>query len=291
METSGRGAPGHPGQWFGILLLVVAGLGLPAEPRAQADERAALIALYDATGGPQWETNTNWTTDAPLSEWHGVGTGAGGRVTHLDLNDNTLRGSIPAELGLLSNLEELFLYENDLTGPIPPELGNLANLSVLDLGNNNLTGSIPPVLGSLSNLEELLLHDNNLTGSIPPELGALFNLRMLILYDNNLTGSIPPELGALSNLRWLSLHTNNLTGSIPPEFVNLVNLWRLHLHNNAGLCAPADAAFQAWLETIREFTGEICADPVPAAPALAQILLAMLLLCGGAYCRARRRRT
>ena len=46
--------PGHPGQWFGILLLAVAGLGVPAESRAQEEDRAALVALYNATDGANW---------------------------------------------------------------------------------------------------------------------------------------------------------------------------------------------------------------------------------------------
>ena len=44
-----------------------------------AMDRAALIALYDATGGPTWTINTNWSTAADLSEWHGVNTDAAGR--------------------------------------------------------------------------------------------------------------------------------------------------------------------------------------------------------------------
>ena len=37
-------------------------------------DRAALVALYNATDGPNWVDNTNWLTDAPLGEWYGVST-------------------------------------------------------------------------------------------------------------------------------------------------------------------------------------------------------------------------
>ena len=87
----------------------------------------------------------------------------------------------------------------------------------------------------------------------------------------------------MTNLQNLWLDHNNLTGPLPPEFVNLANLTFLNIRFNAGLCAPADAAFQAWLATIAEFRGDTCADAVPAAPRLALMLLAMLLLGGGAY--------
>ena len=43
-----------------------------------ATDRAALVALYNATGGGNWTTSTNWNSDASLDEWHGVTTGAGG---------------------------------------------------------------------------------------------------------------------------------------------------------------------------------------------------------------------
>ena len=56
-------------------------------------------------------------------------------------------GEIPAELGSLSNLTELWLNGNALSGEIPPELGNLANLTDLDLtGMVDLRGCVPSSL-------------------------------------------------------------------------------------------------------------------------------------------------
>lgn len=50
---------------------------------AQTD-RGALIALYDATNGPNW--NISWDKDAELKTWHGVEVNDQGRVVHLDLS-------------------------------------------------------------------------------------------------------------------------------------------------------------------------------------------------------------
>ena len=61
--------------------------------------RAALVALYDATGGDNWTNNTNWKTAAALSTWRGVTTDSEGRVTQLILEFNGLTGTIPNELG------------------------------------------------------------------------------------------------------------------------------------------------------------------------------------------------
>ena len=168
-----------------------------------ATDRDALITLYNATDGPNWENNTNWLTNKPLEEWHGVYINQGhggipldseGRVTFLYLSNNGLTGTIPPELGNLSALRDLQLGNNGLTGPIPPELGNLSNLSFLLLSNNQLTGSIPPELGNLSSLQNLFLNNNQLTGSIPPELGNIPRLFQLNLAGNQLTGCIPNAL-------------------------------------------------------------------------------------------------
>ena len=137
-------------------------------------DRAALMALYEATDGDNWTNSANWrSTTAPLKEWYGVTIDDSGRVSRVDLPANNLTGPIPSELGALSGLTRLALHQNHLTGTIPPELDKLASLQNLNLSENQLNGTIPPGLGSLANLGTLELHSNNLTGTIPPELGNL----------------------------------------------------------------------------------------------------------------------
>ena len=148
------------------------------------NDRAALIALYDAANGANWKDSTQWSTDKPLSEWHGITTNALGQVTELLLYNNDLSGHIPAELGQLENLEALWLYNNGLSGAIPSELGQLTNLKWLALDNNRLSGPIPAALGQLTNLEGLWLEYNDLSGQIPAELGQLENLKELWLGGN-----------------------------------------------------------------------------------------------------------
>ena len=199
---------------------------------AIASDRAALVALYNATDGDNWRWNFNWVSDEPLSEWTGVTTNDDGRVTRLDINRNNLSGAIPPELGRLFKLEYLSLTRSQLSGSIPPELGRLFKLEYLSLTRNQLASSIPPELGNLSNLEILSLSSNQLSGSIPTELGKLSNLTELWLWGNDLSGDIPSALSELSNLEILSLQNNGLTSEIPSELGNLTNLEDLLLAGN-----------------------------------------------------------
>ncbi len=68
---------------------------IPA-PSGPAADRAALVALYNATDGPNWPDNANWLTNNPLAEWRGVTTNDEGRVTRLDLGLQLVERPNPA---------------------------------------------------------------------------------------------------------------------------------------------------------------------------------------------------
>ncbi len=220
-----------------------------------AIDSLALVALYNSTNGPNW-INT-WDLSQPVNTWYGVNMALDGcSVIDLQLGNNGLVGSLPDELGNLSNIYGLWLYNNQISGSIPTSLGNLSNMSSLflynnqlsgsiprELGNatalrtlgldeNELTGSIPIEFGNLINLTSLSLDNNQLTGNIPSEFGNLLSLRTLNIYNNDLTGSLPASMGNLSQLEWFKGQSNNLSGSIPASFGNLGNLTLLYLQNN-----------------------------------------------------------
>jgi len=196
---------------FGFLLVLVGYLLFPGLTRAAipAAERQGLIALYNSTNGESWNNNSGWKTpplDAdgfamPGTEdsWYGVVISSV-TITGISLTSNNLVGTLPAELGNITNLRGLVLHSNQLSGSIPPELNNLMNLQSLSLNSNQLSGSIPPELGNLTNLWYLWLNNNQLSGSIPPELGNLTNLLGLGLDSNQLSGSIPQQLMYLTKL-------------------------------------------------------------------------------------------
>ena len=176
---------------IGLITLFLITMMQQTSAAIPASERNALITLYNSTNGDNWVDNTGWL-GSPGTEcsWEGV-TCNGNSITEITLRFNRLTGSIPPELGQLSQLTYLSLLFNQLTGSIPPELGQLSQLTKLILSSNQLTGSIPPELGQLSQLTKLILHSNQLTGSPPSELGQIPNLISLSLERNQLTDSIP----------------------------------------------------------------------------------------------------
>ena len=242
-------------------------LGLPfcgATPGASTNDREALVALYNATGGPNWTNRTNWLNDRPLNEWHGVITNADGRVVRIELDQNGLNGEFPAAVGDLTELTRLVLWGNVLEGPIPDDLSRLSSLRALDLGGNNLTGSLPLWLGGLSELTYLSLWGNEFTGSIPSGLADLADLKTLDMRENRLSGAIPAELSRLTNLETLYLSRNSLSGPIPSTVGNLSSLKRLWLsHNDFSGPIPSELGKLSNLERLW-LTNNRLSGPLPA---------------------------
>jgi len=150
----------------------------------------------------------------------------------LNLRNNSLYGTIPLEIGLLTRLNVLYLDKNNLTGLIPSSIGNLRNLSILNIVENNLSGSIPREIGQLESLVELSLHTNNLNGSLPPEMNKLTHLMILHLLSNNFTGHLPRDLCLGGLLVNFTAALNHFSGPIPKSLRNCPRLFRVRLERN-----------------------------------------------------------
>ena len=196
-------------------------------------ERTALIALFNATDGPNWNNNTNWNTAATVDNWYGI-TVSGGHVVEIDLAGNSLLGTIPASIGDLQWLQIFDLSRNRISGTIPEELYTILSLEEIILNaNRDLSGTISASIGNLSNLREFSVHENQMTGPIPLSITTLSNLEVLSIYKNNLTGTIIPELGNLTSLTRLQIGANNYDPApIPPELGQLVNLTSLWINQS-----------------------------------------------------------
>jgi hypothetical protein len=167
-------------------------------------------------------------------------------LTALLLNDNLLRGTLPKEVALISNLQEISLTADTfgvnpadkrhlfIRGGIPTEWGAaLTRLTRLDLSKQALSGTIPSELGLLQNLTSLRLLENDLRQTLPTEVGQLSNLEHMWLYGNRLRGTLPSELGRLSSrLAALVVTHNRFTGTAPTQLGHLTQLTNLQAEDN-----------------------------------------------------------
>ena len=195
-------------------------------------EKDALLALYNSTNGNNWTNKTGWDFSTPVtSGWYGI-TVTGGHVTGIILSNNKLSGTIPAAIGQLTELQNLWLNNNQLNGTIPSSIGQLTKITRLYLHNNQLSGAIPAEIGLLTQILELFLYNNQLSGTIPASVGQLTQLQTLYLSVNQLSGAIPPQIGQLTKLTSLYLNQNQFSGTIPAEIGQLTKLILLYLHTN-----------------------------------------------------------
>ncbi|MBQ8008079.1 MAG: hypothetical protein IJ256_00925 [Bacteroidaceae bacterium] len=231
---------------------------LDAQQEVAEDIRSILMNFYDATGGDNWTDNTNWGSDKPISEWHGVLTAYDGTLYGLNLNNNNLTGYIPRSIGGLKDLHYLYLGDNKLSGSIPDELWTLTELRGLDLSSNTgLSGSLPDNIGDLTHLYYLGLYQCSKIGGPIPEsfytlkeleivsiafcsfsgsfsesLGNLESLEDIRMCGNKMSGSIPESIGNLKKLKVFMVRWNNLSGDLPASMGNMTSLEGIYLEGN-----------------------------------------------------------
>lgn len=134
-----------------------------------------------------------------------------GRVTKLDLSNKDVSKDgisvLPAEIGLLTELQELTCTDNVITA-IPAEIGSCVNLTKFNAASNRITALVPEI-GKLKNLTHLDLRHNSIE-KLPPEIGDCSNLEFLWLWGNKLT-ELDPAITKLRKLQELYLKDNRLT--------------------------------------------------------------------------------
>ena len=148
-----------------------------------------------------------WLSEENECEWFGLdcggeylkASGAFAPLVNIDVSDNNLMGSFLPEMVIFSSLQGYFVDGNgNISGSIPSEIGAMTQLKFLDFDGNSLSGPIPDSLFSLSNLVNIDLNSNMLTGSLSEAVGDLSDLEVLQLENNSLAGGLPTE--ALLNL-------------------------------------------------------------------------------------------
>ncbi|KAM7481659.1 hypothetical protein LguiB_006242 [Lonicera macranthoides] len=188
------------------------------------------------------------------------------RLRYLNLNYNYFFGTIPHQLGNLTNLRSLYL------GGVFPSLLSVQNLewlsnlrllrqldiSYVDLGKTDWWQSInklsflselrlafcelPGIISSslvLTNFSSVPLTTVDLSGNSFPSSSIyswLFNFSSTLvdidMFGNPFGGSIPDAFGNMMSLENLNLGQASLEGEIPKSFMNLSCLRSLYLFQN-----------------------------------------------------------
>ncbi|KAG7348249.1 RHS repeat-associated core domain containing protein [Nitzschia inconspicua] len=198
-------------------------------------QRYALMALYFATSGQLWE-EIPWTDNTMVHtcDFVGVDCDEKRQVVILNLYLRKLRGRIPDDLGLLTQLTSLTLNSNLLEGDIPTFLfDKLTNLESLDLSQNEFSSTLNPSISKLTNLKYLLLDQlTGLTGTLPESLKTLSNLRLLRLEQSQMKAPIFDFVPHWPKLETLDLKQSLFTGTIPTSIAEWENLKFLNMINS-----------------------------------------------------------
>jgi len=124
-------------------------------------------------------------------------------LQHLILGYNHLHASIP-DLSGLTGLAKLELQHNSLTGSMPNTMCALASLFELDLDQNRLVGTLPsacvnPPSGvtGWERMRTMSIEHNRLTGSIPIFGAGMTNLRVVHLDYNYFEGTVTDQFNVL----------------------------------------------------------------------------------------------
>jgi Leucine rich repeat len=183
----------------------------------QIRQRYALAVFYFSLGGQWWFNTTGWLSVNDECSWYSMDVSCDdrGRYVSLALGTNSLSGTLPLDLGYLTDLRRLYLYHNYLSGAVPTTIVSLRQLKDLELNENALSGPIPTEIWLLTLLESLLLASNQFTGQISSQLGKLTDLTDLYFNENSLTGTIPAQIGLLHLVNYLTLDGNLLSGAVP----------------------------------------------------------------------------
>ena len=180
------------------------------------------------------------------------------KLVNLDLDNNSIEGSIPLSLFSHPSLQKLQLSKNKFSGGLQEFNVSSYSLNTLDLSGNNLKGPLPMSVIKLKGLKSLSFSYNKFNGSFQLDsIQQLTNISSLDLSYNELSvnygvtasslsfphfstlklascklRAVPDFLKNQSKLTILDLSKNQIHGEIPNWIQHLTNLVYLNLSYN-----------------------------------------------------------
>ena len=163
-----------------------------------------------------------------------------------DISANILQ-VLPVELGALALLHTLKLNQNSLSGALPEQIGLLRSITTLNLSRNRIS-SLPNTIGGMEELVTLKVSHNRLS-TVPEALVECSQLRELHL-SSNCIKELPMHLGKCTSLCVLDVQSNVIV-EIPSNFACLVNLKEVFLGKNLLRALPLD--IETLCKTVNKF--------------------------------------
>ena len=214
--------------------------------------KAALMQIYDAMGGSQWNLQEEWDMEKDLASWDGVRWDPNKQELKLDFNSSSanfnLRGEFPDCFdGLTSCIHFWISDQPGITGTLPPSFNKLQKLTSLVIEQTSMT-SLPDVFDGMPLGSVSISGNKAMAGPLPETLGQSEGLMAtdkvegiyypsLDVINNGFTGALPQSWLRLGSR--LNIYAHKLDGQIPEYFYSSDNpgYW-INMYINHG--SPTD---------------------------------------------------
>jgi Leucine-rich repeat (LRR) protein len=199
--------------------------------RTRLCQQFAYLALIYSTKA---ENATSWYSSFDECSWEGIAC-TNGVVTELDLNaplTDTMSGTLPADVGLWSELVFFRVAGTNVAGTLPTTIGLWSSLTYFSVSANQHTGTVPTEVGAWSSLTQIRLNDNNFIASLPTTILSWASLTSVRLGGNQFTGFLPSAIGQWTGMTYFSIRQNQFAGTLPSQISNWTALTYFGIHDN-----------------------------------------------------------
>lgn len=182
-------------------------------------------------------------------------------VAGIDINHANIAGSLPEELGLLTDIALFHINSNRFYGSLPHSFNHLHLLHELDISNNQFSGTFPEVVLCIPSLKYLDIRYNNFQGNVPK---GLFDLKLDALFINNnkFKFSLPENFGKMP-ASVVVFANNDIQGCIPSSVAYMKDTINEIIMTNSRMkgCLPNDIGkldkVTVFDVSFNEFVGEL----------------------------------
>lgn len=215
----------------------------------------ALYEIWKALDGPNWYYNgvelargSNWNFDKDPDLWGdqpGVQIYSNGRVAMINLEGYNFGGHLPAAIGQLKELNQLYLGNHNDPSFLPSDATTLSTANLFQRHKERMeslhfpTPMSEPIARALMengiSIPEIDMYNymsegeliEKSTGNTIPQIRLMDNIHGVL---SNTLQSIDPAIGELKNLQYLFI-ANSTLDKLPDTFSNLTALTDFELYN------------------------------------------------------------